>query len=338
MLYLDGIIFSIQKYGGISTYWRELYNGLNKVNFNNRLIVYDKNSDLLVDNSNVELFNKRRLERYRSLGYLPSKSIVHSSYYRTSKQTNVITVYDFTYEQFGKGLFDKVHINQKKWAIKNADIILCISENTKIDLLNYYPEAVRKKIFITHLAASNDYFNKGLDYKLRVSDPYVLFVGARSTYKNFIELVKSMKNFAGLKLYVVGGGDFSNEELLVLQECCKNRFKHFINIDNDNLNDLYNAALCLVYPSMYEGFGIPVIEAMRSGCPVIASNSSSITEIAKDSAILLDEPNDVNIADAINSILIENNFDYYREVGLKNALNFSWEKTVEKTINCYREL
>jgi mannosyltransferase len=335
MVYLDGIIFSLQKYGGISTYFRELHNGLVKRNFRNQLIIYEKDSNFLVKNSNVELFNKRIFERYRSLESLPLNSIFHSSYYRTSKQTNVITLYDFTYEKFGKGFFDKVHINQKKKAIKNADIILCISENTKIDLLNYYPEAVKKKIFVTHLAASNDYFNKGLDYKLRISDPYILFVGARSTYKNFIELVKSMKNFSSLKLYIVGGGDFSNEEILLLQKCCKNRYKHFKNFDNDKLNDLYNSAICLVYPSLYEGFGIPVIEAMSASCPVIASNCSSITEIATGSAILLDETNDVSITEAINKILIEENFDLFRKIGLKNSLNFSWDLTVQKTIDSY---
>ena len=338
MVYLDGIIFSLQKYGGISTYFRELHNGLVKQNFRNKLIIYEKDSNLLVKNSNVELSNKRILERYRSLKDFPSNSIVHSSYYRTSKQTNVITLYDFTYEKFGKGINKIAHVFQKRNAIIKSDLILCISENTKIDLLKYYPEAAKKKIIITHLAASHNYFNKEVAYKSRILEPYILFVGARSTYKNFNQLVKAMKNFSDIKLYIVGGGDFSNEEIFLLEKCCKNRYKHFKNFDNDKLNDLYNSAICLVYPSLYEGFGIPVIEAMSAGCPVIASNSSSITEIATGSAILLDETNDVSITESINKILIEENFYFYHRLGLDNSLNFSWDLTVQKTIDSYNSI
>jgi len=334
MLYLDGIIFSIQKFGGISTYFSELYKGLNKYKFENELILYDKNPNFL-NNSNLKLSNKRFFERYKNLKNIPSGSIVHSSYYRTSNQTNVITVYDFTYEKFSKRILDNIHIAQKRNAIKNSDVIICISENTKTDLLHYYPESANKKIFVTYLAASKNYFNKELSYNSRISNPYILFVGARSTYKNFISLVKSMKNFPEIKLYIIGGGNFTKEESFVLDKYCKNNFKHFKNFDNDKLNDLYNSAICLVYPSLYEGFGIPVIEAMSAGCPVIASNCSSITEIATDSAILLDETNDVSITEAINKILIEENFDLFRKIGLKNSLNFSWDLTVQKTIDSY---
>jgi|TARA_B100001059_G_scaffold13776_1_gene11139 mannosyltransferase len=337
MLYLDGIIFSIQKFGGISTYFSELYNGLNKYKFENELILYDKNPNFL-NNSNLKLSNKRFFERYKNLKNIPSGSIVHSSYYRTSNQINVITVYDFTYEKFSKRILDNIHIAQKRNAIKNSDIIICISENTKSDLLHYYPESTNKKIFVTHLAASKNYFNKELSYNSRISKPYILFVGNRASYKNFIQLVKSMKNFPDLSLYVAGGGDFSKEERFILEKNCKNRYKHFKNFDNNKLNDLYNSAISLVYPSLYEGFGIPVIEAMSAGCPVIASNCSSITEIATGSAILLKESNDVNITEAINKILIEKNFNFYQKEGLKNSLNFSWDITVKKTIKCYNEI
>ena len=323
----------MQKYGGISTYFRELFNGLIKYKHKSNLIIYEKNSEFLSGYDNVILNKKRIFERYRSIKNLPPNSIIHSSYYRSSNHTNIITLYDFTYERFGKGYKKSIHVIQKRNAIVNSDAILCISENTKSDLLKYYPEAINKKIFVTHLAASNNYFNKKIDYKLRILDPYVLFVGARSTYKNFNQLVKAMKYLSGIKLYIVGGGDFTKEENILLQKYCGNRYKHFKDLNNDKLNDLYNSAICLVYPSLYEGFGIPVIEAMSAGCPVIASNSSSITEIANSSAILLNEPNHFYINEAINKILIEENFNLYRSLGTKNALNFSWDKTVSETIN-----
>ncbi len=336
MLFLDGIIFSIQKYGGISTYFKELYDGLNKHKIENKLIIYGKNSSFF--ENNVEIKSKRILERYRNLKNIPKKSIFHSSYYRSSNQKNVITVYDFTYEKFPNSFFDKIHINQKKNAIVKSDMIICISENTKNDLLYYYPEASKKKIFVTHLAASKNYCNKQIDFKSRILKPYILFVGSRSTYKNFIPLVESMKNFPDLSLYIIGGGDFSKEEIIILEKNCGNRYKHFKNLDNNDLNDLYNYALSLVYPSLYEGFGIPVIEAMSTGCPVIASNCSSIAEIAKDYSILLDDSNTENISDAIDKVLIKENFEYYQKKGLENSLKFSWNKTVANTLECYKKI
>lgn len=337
MIYLDGIIYSLQKYGGISTYFSEIYNGLKKNKIECELILYETPSQHF-DNRKLKLSKKRFLERYKNLKNIPEGSIFHSSYYRVSNQRNVITLYDFTYEKFQKKLSDKIHFFQKRNAIKNSDVIICISENTKMDLLHYYPESANKKIFVTHLAASKNFFNKGLSFNSRISNPFILFVGARATYKNFIELVKSMKNFPDLKLYIIGGGNFTKEEMGMLDKYCKNNFKHFKNLDNKELNNLYNSAICLVYPSKYEGFGIPVIEAMNSGCPVIASNSSSIKEIATGSAILLEECNSINLTSAINKILIKQNFEHYKKLGLKNSLNFSWDKTVKETIECYSKL
>lgn len=104
------------------------------------------------------------------------------------------------------------------------------------------------------------------------------------------------------------------------------------------LNRVYNSAFCFIYPSLYEGFGIPVIEAQKAGCPVIAGNNSSITEIAVDSAYLLDDVTPINIAKAIRDLENVSRSQDLINRGLENSLRFSWNKTFEETINVYKEL
>jgi mannosyltransferase len=221
----------------------------------------------------------------------------------------------------------------------NSDVVICISESTRNDLLAYIPEAGVKDIRVIYNGVSDDYYplaNSNLD-RCRSSN-YVMFVGARGNYKNFKLLVEALINHNEIDLIITGGGDLTSEEMGFLDECIPGRYIHKSFVENSVLNILYNNAFCLVYPSLYEGFGIPVLEAMKSGCPVVAVNGSSLTEVCGEAAILLDEVTPDSISKAID-LLSDSSFrKNIIKLGFKNSSQFSWDKSFSEIDAVYEEL
>jgi mannosyltransferase len=171
-----------------------------------------------------------------------------------------------------------------------------------------------------------------------VSEDYVVFVGSRVSYKNFPLLVKALRHLPDLRLFVVGGGQFSRSELTLLERLLSGRYFHQGNITIDRLKHIYSHAVCLVYPTAYEGFGIPVLEAMATGCPVIAMKSSSIPEVAGDAAVLLEGPDERDLADAILQVSRSDMRQDLIAKGIERARLFSWDATFEKTRTVYEAL
>lgn len=299
---LDNIIFSLQGSGGISAVWFEhLRRLLSAKDYGNslKLIEYDTaisnvfRKELQIDDAFIWHGSSKllKLKRYIDppLKSVSEPFVFHSSYYRTCSNKNAInitTVHDFTYEYFAKGLAKYLHSWQKYRAIRNAGIIICISENTKKDLLRFVPDTDESKIRVIYNGVSEDYYPIN---DTRSNDPsFVLFVGARGGYKNFDITVEAIKD-TSLDLVIVGS-PLSDIEIKYLDSTLGiNRYRYAGRISNKELNELYNSAFCLLYPSSYEGFGIPVIEAQKAGCPVIAANRSSIPEIIGDKTMLTNE-------------------------------------------------
>lgn len=349
MLFIDGIVFSLQKSGGISVYFVEI---LKRLSLPTYVSLYENNNNILeeareyfadsvVIKQKKYSFSLLKLVRYFDV-YIPNDvTVFHSSYYRIplfwqrKRVKTITTVHDFTYERMKKGLSALIHRWQKRRAILNSDEIVCISESTKRDLLHFFPEAKNKSIHVIYNGVSDEFYP--LDEKKRLVSDYVLYVGARTTYKNFISLVKSMADLKDLRLIFVGGGLVSQDEKVLLDEHLKGRYEHLSYVDNAKLNELYNNAFCFVYPSLYEGFGIPVIEAMRAGCPVIAASTSSIPEVAGDAAILLDEVTPNSISQAISRMTSVQLRSDLIERGYTNASRFNWLFTYELLNKLYLE-
>lgn len=346
MVFIDGIIFALQKAGGISICFAELSSAISQRQIGCFFLNYGGNKlfDVsIVSESNLVAPKKKCLplsvERYMDVEVSVPASVFHSSYYRLPKDKGinvVTTVHDFTYEHFESGLKKFVHAYQKRRAILNSNVVICISENTKKDLLRFIPEAAEKDIRVIYNGVSNDY--RPLDNAEQPIRPFVIFVGARSGYKNFACLVSALKDLPDYDLACVGGGAFTSQELALLDSLIPGRYRHDSYLSNEGLNMLYNQAFCLVYPSLYEGFGIPALEAMRAGCPVIAANSSSLPEICGDAAILLDKVSPSTVADAIKSLENKILKEAYVHKGLKNSSRFSWEKNAQEIIGIYKEL
>lgn len=354
-IYQDNIIYFLQNFGGISVYWNELSKRIKlKPNIELKFIELINHPNkfkerVAVDKTNI-LYDRKlpiNLLRYLPIGkkIVQDNSILHSSYFRFSRNKNVkniVTIYDFTYELYIRGVSSKIHQFQKNLAIKNASGIICISESTKKDLISFYPDIDSKIIRVIYLAASDSYhpINNINILETRfasLKDKKILsFVGKRIKYKNFSLAVSILKNLPKeYHLVIIGGGDLNNEEIEMLS-CIEDRFTHFKNVISEELNILYNISFCYLYPSEYEGFGIPVLEAMQAGCPVLCQNISSIPEVYGKVDNLVMNAN--SLTKCCENILKLEETTYRKKVieqGILNAKNFSWDKTFNETFDFY---
>ncbi|WP_259067108.1 glycosyltransferase family 4 protein [Mucilaginibacter sp. X4EP1] len=361
-IYLDSIVFRIQKFGGASTYWKELlinFLKLDDVNVVLQSADFDElNNDgkeiagLLTDKNKLLIENTLPVSLLRYLPFtkrLPAKSIYHNSYYRTCFQKNVVnifTVHDFTHKRGYASKFPRklIHIGLTAIGLKNADGIICISENTKKDLMHYYPGIPEKKIKVIYHGVSDEFYHLPIKKdgwfrdKFELSDKYALFVGKRGGYKKFDILPEAISSIKGLKLVMVGGGELSQTEYDELNKFLPGRFYKLDGIDNGELNELYNNAYCLIYTSIYEGFGIPLLEAMKAGCPVITNKLSSLGEVAGDAALMLESITTESLAKK----LIELEDGVLRadliEKGFNQSEKFTWDKCFTETYSFYREI
>ena len=226
-------------------------------------------------------------------------------------------------------------LHPKKKAISSADIVICISENTKKDLLHFYPQFSNKDIRVIYNGVSSEFYIIPELRNANKTNSFILFVGSRADYKNFTFTVKAVAQTTGFFLEIVGT-DLNDKEMFLLNKLLPGRWKLHANIDSNKLNILYNKAFALMYPSLYEGFGIPILEAMKAGCPFIAINSSSIPEVAGNAGVLLEGLSYDEFNLAINHILKFR--EEIIEIGIRQSMKFSWERCHLNTLNIYKEL
>lgn len=343
----DNIIFYWQRSGGISVVWYELMKRFLAHDTNVGFIDYDAASDnkyynkLQIPISNVVRKCSRSLLKLRR--YLPvyvkseKAFIFHSTYYRTClnrNAINILTVHDFTYEYFRHGFSKWIHCLTKHYYIRKSDYIICISENTKNDLLKFIPGTDQSKIRVIYNGVSNSF--KMLDKKQRYNEgdeKYLIFIGERKGYKNFNIALETAK-LVNMNLVIIGK-KLSCKETSIVSSILGDKYSDLGFIDDENLNMIYNKAFALIYPSAYEGFGIPVIEAQKAGCPVIALNYSSIPEVAGSKDLLVDTENSHEFAEKVRLLFDTNYREHVINKGLDNAQKYCWDKTYEEYRNLY---
>ena len=359
----DYQIFTAQKYGGISKYFYYLAMELNKLEVKADIISLLYINELIRTKDYVLGFKINtksriiiRLLKYINMiiDHLFIKSshydILHKTYYSvisgsssTKSSKNVITVYDMTHEIYPNFFKDSKHVSSKKLkACTIADKIICISHSTKKDLINQF-NIHENKISVIHLGVDSNIFKK-IDNQTEYENNYgnyILYVGQRYGYKNFSYLFDTYMNSEiinnNYNLVLFGGEKLSKYENELIKRKNLKKKIFFISGSDQLLSYLYNHAHVLVYTSLYEGFGLPVLEAMSSGCPVIAFNGSSIPEVAGDACILM---NNMNSKSELSSNIVKLGSDKnFRKTlvdkGIIQAKKFTWENCAKKTLDVY---
>jgi glycosyltransferase involved in cell wall biosynthesis len=257
----------------------------------------------------------------------------------------VLTVYDMIHELY-PDQFTNTHsvIERKRKCITSATKIICISENTKKDLLRMYdvpPEKVKVVYLSSSLSPSHEIDMSVLKKNYDINRPYILYVGNRDGYKNFALLLDVFNSdFRNdYDLICFGGKKFSTKEESMIKELGIQKEVKYVTGDDNLLYTLYKNAFCFVYPSLYEGFGIPPLEAMAAGCPVIASNSSSIPEVVGEAGLLFDPKSKESLTSSIYRLIHdENERSRLIQKGLLRTSKFSWDNTAKQTYDIYIEL
>lgn len=271
----------------------------------------------------------------------PRRTVYHPTYYsapRVRRHATACTFHDLIHV---KGIATDPHAaeviaGQKRWA-KDADVLLAVSRHTAADMVEALgvPEA---KIRVVPLAVDEP-AEPADDAHRERRRPYVLFVGNRAGYKNWSSVVEALADVAlrELDLVSVGGGPFTPDESKHLERCGLARRATQLAASDAALDRLYRDAVCLAYPSLYEGFGLPPLEAMIRGTPVVASNRASVPEVVGDAAEVC-EPEAGPLAFGIEQVLDPIRSSDLARRGRVRARRFTWQETASRTIEAYREL
>lgn len=364
----DTQIFLLQKYGGISRYYSEIL----------RFIFKEKNIEVefpLYITDNFHLLNYklgqakfiRLVQNYisgRFKNYLLQKSVSATEKYLKSGEFDVfvptyydsnflrfigntpfvLTVYDMIHENYPQLEKESSIISDKKLLIESANKIIAISHSTKNDILKLYPHINEEKIDVVYLSHSIEKAKVGEQVIQNVvgKSNYILFVGNRSFYKNFkliLPIVSEWLKKNDIKLLCLGGGSLTNEEAILISEFGLSKYVVQYTFKDHELFSFYNRALAFIFPSEYEGFGIPVLESMYSSCPVLLPRLTSFPEVAGEAGEYFNLENDNSLLEALDRICF--NLEYRDELiqkGLKQAEKFSWEKTFNECLEIYKSV
>ncbi len=339
-LILDGIVFSLQRHGGISVYVRQLLARLARDRIATTLTLHEPllQAAPAFDALQLQYQSARWLERYRRCELPHAAAVFHSSYYRrpsVAATPSVVTVHDFTYERCHSGARRWVHSAQKFAAIRAAQTVICISHATRDDLLELVGETPGQALHVIHNGVDEAFAPLPWVAPERA---FVLFVGQRGGYKNFDLALRAMAHLPELELICVGGGALRPDELAAVPPAVRRQVQHLGFVTDTELNRLYNQAVCLLYPSRYEGFGIPVIEAMSAGCPVLCIACRAVLEVGRHALSVVSEEDPAAVAAAVVAVADPVRRAAQVHAGLTVARGYSWEHTYQQTRAAYRSL
>jgi glycosyltransferase involved in cell wall biosynthesis len=365
----DSQIFCHQRFGGVSRYICSMALEMQRMAGVTPLIVAPFHFNEYLDQLPSSLVRGRRvrwLEGRTALAYglsvFPGKivarafkpNVVHNTFYIPIKPPTgargIVTIYDMIHERYPKYFTASPLVTRLKAAsVAAADHVICISESTRRDLLATY-DIPEERVSVTHLGfdplGSLLSGESSSDFKVRVLGadvPYLLYVGSRVNYKNFRGLLDAYAASASVRsnffFLCFGGGDFTGAELAAIAKAGVDGRVRFLRGSDAVLAACYAHASLFVCPSFYEGFGIPVLEAMSLDCPVACSNSSSLPEVVGDAARLFDPADRDAIRSALESVLgSPSAATALKERGRIRRQLFSWRSCAENTVDIYRRV
>ena len=358
-IFYDFQIMMAQRYGGISRYFIELNNAIREEKLADTYFNMPFNSNVYYSNYFGKRMLKYRLTDFGDPFYKFDKiyskkeiksgryDIIHPTYYDPYiidcdyKGKLIITVYDMIHEKFQRNFSaNDDTIRKKRKLLYAADHLIAISESTKKDIIEMYPDISPEKISVVYLGSNMKEKNK-TTVDLQIPHKYVLFVGNREIYKNYERFFGAVSNlfekYIDLALLCIGGGKFTEREMKLHGKW--NDRVYQMNASDDILSYAYSHAECFVFPSLYEGFGIPTLEAFACGCPVVLSNTSSMPEVGGDAAEYFDPYDIGDIQDKIEGVL--QNKKKRKEMICRGNLQlqkFCWEDIARETVRCYEKV
>ena len=368
---IDARTVSSKSFGvGFYTYW--LIKGLNTIDTTNEYFIFSLNNQIKKEefgnNFNI-LYTDIRLDLhpyteiweniflYKELKKINS-DLLHNPAFRLpfifpKKRGLVVTIHDLIPYFYPELMPKKFAIYMRlviRHAVNKADKIIVISESTKNDLLKLF-KISSDRIRVIYESAAD--FYQPLDKssckefvrkKYNLDKDFILFVSRLEPRKNVVRLIKAFsrtKNRNNCYLVIVGARSWHSEEIFSTVEKLnlKNSIIFLDYVDKNNLVYLYNSATFFILPSLYEGFGLPILEAMACGCPVISSNISSIPEIVDDAGILIN-PYDIDeISYTIDKVIEDKNLQLEMiRKGFIQVKKFSWIETARRTLDVYYEI
>lgn len=358
----DHQMFSTQRFGGITKYFCELIRNIPPEHSVRLSILFSDNNYLREDpaffkkrpypfpyrNFTGKRYVKKQfvyLNKLYSERALRSNKfdVFHPTFYDTYffgrlKKPYVITVHDLIEFKFRDTYCKDTSIRpQMEKVITNADRVIAISNNTKKDVIETFGISPDKIDVIYH-----GYNEPGTAPTTSPFGRYILFVGYREIYKNFRTFVKAagaiLNKEKDMKLICVGT-PFSEEEVAIFRKLNITDQVLSMHVSENTLNQLYAHAIVFVYPSLYEGFGMPILEAFANNCPVCLSNTSCFPEIAQDAGVYFDPMDEGSILSAMQRVIYDDKFrSEMIKMGRRHLGNFSWKKTAEETIATYSRL
>ncbi|MDJ1167896.1 glycosyltransferase family 1 protein [Roseofilum sp. BLCC_M154] len=338
---IDGVFFQLYN-TGIARVWRSLLAEWAKTDFANHILLLDRSNTAQVpgitsrivpayDYNNTEA-DKQMLQEVCDR---EGADLFISTYYTTPLSTpSVFMAYDMIPEVLGADL------NQPMWrekhhAISHADAYISISESTARDLVKFFPEVTLDQIAVAHCGVSPTFTPataaqiSEFKYKYGITKPYFLLVGAGGNYKNtilFFRAFAELHSKQGFEIVCTGSGVTLGNEY---RQYASGTVVHPLVLPDEELRVAYSGAVALVYPSVYEGFGMPVAEALACGCPVITCANASLPEVGGDAVIYVD-PNDVEgLAEQLCEVQKPSVRRSLITKGLAQAKQFSWQKMAD---------
>ena len=368
----------VGKRSGIGWYTYNIINNLNQddievmgmcFDFLGKNHVAEKLSDIKPDNLYINKFIPSKV--YRLLTgllpinydwFFPKGDIYHYFNFTapsiSRKKKVIITIHDMVYKIMPETVsYKTLYILNREMerSVRRADAIITVSENSKLDLLKFH-DIDQSKISIVNPGIDYEFFKKaqninddtltGLRMKYNLPEKFILYLGTIEPRKNIISIVDAYnlqrdEIKRDYKLVIAGGIGWKAEETLNKIKTSPSS-KNIIRlgyVDEEDKNLIYGAADVFVFPSLYEGFGIPVIESMASGTPVVTADNSSLKEAGGDAALYSNATDIKGIADNIARVLDDDELrNAMIEKGIKHALTFSWKKSAEKTLEVYERL